>query len=137
MRILAVDFGMKNIGIAVCDELMIAARELAIIHHTNREKDAAEIINLAVANKAAKIIVGVSFDDEGNPNDAGKQALNLIETLQKNPEFEIVGWDESLTTDDAKELKLKKGVSKKERNGHHDALAAAILLQGYIDQSGR
>lgn len=137
MRILAVDFGMKNIGIAVCDELMIAARELAIIHHTNREKDAAEIINLAVANKAAKIIVGVSFDDEGNPNDAGKQALNLIETLQKNPEFEIVGWDESLTTDDAKELKLKKGVSKKERKGHHDALAAAILLQGYIDQSGR
>jgi len=137
MRILAVDFGMKNIGIAICDELMIAARELAIINHTNREKDTAEIVNLALENQASKIIVGVSYDEDGKPNEAGKQALNLIETLEKNLEIEIIGWDESLTTEDAKQVKLEQGVSKKQRKGHHDALAAAILLQGYIDQSGR
>jgi len=137
MRILAVDHGMKNIGLAICDELMVAARELTIISHTTREKDADEIARLALENQVGKIIVGVSYDEDGEPNEAGKRALNLIEALMKNLTIEIIGWDESLTTADAKQLKFEQGVSRKQRKGHHDALAAAILLQGFIDQSGR
>lgn len=137
MKILAVDHGMKNIGIAICDELMISARGLTIISHTNREKDVSEIVRIALENQAGMIIVGISYDEDGKPNEAGKRAMNLIEGLKEKINIDIISWDESLTTEDAKQLKFDQGASRKQRKGHHDALAAAVLLQGYIDQAGR
>lgn len=137
MRIIAVDYGMKNIGLAICDELLISARQLEIIKHTTREKDAETVAELASTLQAGKIIVGVSYDESGDPNEAGRQAINFMDELRSKTKIEVIAWDESLTTKDATRIKLEMGTSKKYRKGHHDGLAAAVLLQDYIDQLGR
>lgn len=134
MIILSVDHGMKNIGVAVCDELMIAARAVQSIPHKSKGADAKAIIEIANHLNANRIIVGVSYNEEGEPNEAGIRALNFIEIIQSITTLEVLPWDESLTTADAKSLRLETGRSKKARLGHHDALAASILLQSYIDQ---
>lgn len=133
MIILAVDHGTKNIGIAICDELGIAARPLAILPHRSKDADAGEISRMADENNAGMILVGVSFTEEGEPNPAGRRALNFISVLRTVSLLPVLEWDESLTTQDARSNKLILGYSKKKRQGHHDSSAAAVLLQDYID----
>lgn len=137
MIILGIDHGMKNIGIAICDEMNIAARSLKTIPHVSKLVDARNVLTTAGDLGAVRIIVGVSYDEEGFPNEAGQRALNFLETLRAEGNIDAQAWDESLTTSDAKALRLETGRSRKARVGHHDALAAAILLQSYIDQLER
>lgn len=133
MIILAIDHGSKNIGVAVCDELEIAARPLALISHTNKEEDAKAIANLVKKYEVEKVILGVSYTEDGDPNEAGRMAINFGRVLASWISVPMEVWDESLTTQDAIELKLTLGVRQKKRAGHHDATAAALLLQNYID----
>lgn len=133
MIILAIDHGIKNIGVAVCDELEIAARSLTVIEHTSKDEDAKKVAELIGETLAKEVIVGVSYDEDGVPNEAGRRALNFLDVLKGMIDIPISAWDESLTTADAKALRLEMGVSKKKRKGHHDSLAAALLLQSYID----
>ena len=133
MIILSIDHGTKHIGIAICDELEIAARPLALLDHHSKEHDAAEIAALARKHKAEKILLGVSYSEEGDPNDAGRLAINFGRVLTTHVSVPIEIWDESLTTRDAIALKVQQGIRRKRRAGHHDATAAALLLQDYID----
>ena len=133
MIILAVDHGSKNIGVAVCDELEIAARPLCILEHKSKEEDAAEVAELIKVYHAEKVLLGVSYAEEGNPNEAGRMAINFGRVLTLRISVPIEIWDETLTTRDAVALKVQQGIRRKKRAGHHDATAAALLLQDYID----
>lgn len=132
MKILAVDHGQKNIGLAISDETGTLARRLAIIPHISKELDASRVADLATQNSVDQVIVGVSYDEEGSPNLAGRRAINFSETLKQIMIQEIVLWDESLTTQDARRIRLDSGVSRKKRAGHLDDVAAAVLLQDYL-----
>lgn len=134
MIILAIDHGTKLIGVAVCDELEIAARPLCVFPHTSKEKDAQQVVQLIAENKAEKVLIGVSYTEDGFPNDSGWRALNFMSVLQAQTSCPVETWDESLTTQDARAIKLQMGLSKKKRQGHHDSTAAAVLLQEYIDR---
>lgn len=133
MIILAIDHGIKNIGVAVCDELEIAARSLTVINHVSKDADADNVVKLVEQTSAKEVIVGVSYDEEGEPNESGRRSINFIEVLTGKLNIPVSGWDESLTTADAKALRLEMGSSKKNRKGHQDGLAAALLLQSFID----
>lgn len=133
MIYLSVDHGTKNIGIAICDELGIAARSLCVVPHISKEADAATIAKLAEENLAEMILVGVSYNEDGDPNDAGRRAINFMATLKAVTPLDVIPWDETLTTQDARAYKIEMGVSKKRRQGHHDSSAAAVLLQDYLD----
>ncbi len=133
MKVLAVDHGKKNIGIAISDETGTLARPLAVIAHVVRRLDAARVAELAVLENVEKIIIGVSYDEEGRPNGAGKSALNFMDELRLQCGLSLEAWDESLTTQDARAVKIRFGASKKNRAGHLDDVAAAVLLQSYLD----
>ena len=133
MRILAVDPGSKHIGLALSDPSGTIAGPLAVINHISRSVDASRVLQLALSNQAALLVIGQSLDGDGTPTFEGRQAGRFGETLKMQTNLPVVFWDEAFTTKDARRARLEMGVSRRNRSGHLDSLAAVILLQSYID----
>lgn len=133
MRILAVDPGDKRIGLALSDPTQSLARPLQILQHISRDKNAAKIIGVALENKASTILIGQATDEEGNPNFSGRKAGRLAGAVRAQSNLEVVLWDESYSTQDAKQLAIQLGIPKAKRQGHLDDLSAALILQSYLD----
>ena len=133
MRILAVDHGEKHIGLAISDPTATIASPLKVIQHTSRLMDAAQVATLASDNDAALIVVGQSFDEEGKPNLAGRRAAKFAEALKGQTQTPVILWDESFSTQDARAVRIEMGLSRKQRAGHMDELAAVMILKSYLD----
>jgi putative Holliday junction resolvase len=133
MRILAVDHGEKNIGLAISDPTATIASPLKVIRHVSRLMDAAQVANLASENEAALIVIGQSYDEEGRPNLAGRRAARFAEALKEQTQIPVVLWDESFSTRDARALTIEMGVPRKKRAGHMDELAAVMIWKSYLD----
>jgi putative Holliday junction resolvase len=130
---LAIDHGEKRIGLAISDTTRTIARPLSIIKHVSREQDARRILELADQSNVGVIVVGQSSDEDGKPNLAGRRAGRFAQLLSSLTGRQIVLWDESLSTRDALEWRLASGVSRKRRAAADDAVAAAMILQSYLD----
>ena len=133
MRILAVDHGEKRIGLALSDPTATLASPLRVIKHVSRLLDAAQVANLAVENEVGLIVIGQSFDEEGNPNLAGRRAAKFADALKEQTKIPIELFDESFSTQDARATRIEMGVSRKKRAGHMDELAAVMILRSYLE----
>ncbi len=133
MRILAVDPGSKRIGLAISDPTGTIANPLTVINHVARRLDAAAVAELAKTNGAGLIVVGQSVDDDGHTTFEGRRAGRFAEALKTQTNLPVVFWDESFTTQDARAARIAMGVSRKNRLGHLDSVAATVLLQSYLD----
>ena len=133
MRILAVDHGEKRIGLALSDPTATIASPLRVIKHVSRLLDAAQVANLASENEVGLIVIGQSFDEQGNPNLAGRRAAKFAEALKEQTNLPVELFDESFSTQDARATRIEMGVSRKKRSGHMDELAAVMILRSYIE----
>lgn len=133
MRILAVDHGEKRIGLALSDPTGALASPLTVLAHVSRAVDAAQVAAIAAEHEVALVIVGQSFDEQGRPNAAGRSAARFAEALRAQTNLPVEMWDESLSTQDARDSRLALGLPRKKRAGHHDALAAVVILQSYLE----
>jgi putative pre-16S rRNA nuclease len=133
MRILAVDHGGKRIGLAISDLTGTIANPLKVLEHVSRVIDAASVADIAAHNEVELIVVGQSFDEDGNPNAAGRRAARFADALKTQTQLPIVMWDESFSTQTARAARIEMGASRKKRAGHLDELAATIILQSYLD----
>ena len=133
MRILAVDHGEKRIGLALSDPTGTFASPLTVIKHVSRLLDTAQVANVANENQAGLIVIGQSFDEERNPNLAGRRAAKFAEALKEQTNIPIELFDESFSTQDARATRIEMGVSRKKRSGHMDELAAVMILRSYIE----
>ena len=135
VRILAVDHGEKRIGLALSDPTATIASPLKVIEHVSRLLDAAQVANVAHENEVGLIVIGQSFDEEGRPNLAGRRAAKFAAVLKEQTQTPVVLWDESFSTQDARAARIALGVSRKDRSGHQDALAAAMILRSYLESN--
>lgn len=133
MRIMAVDHGEKRIGVAVSDPSGTIGNPLTVLGHISREIDAAQVAALAVEQGAALIVVGQSFDEEGNPNLAGRRAEHFANALRAQTHLPVELWDEAFSTQTARGAQIQMRTSRQRRTGHLDALAATVILQSYLD----
>jgi len=133
MRILAVDPGEKRIGIALSDPTGTIATPLTVIQHVSRLLDAVSIANLANQYEAGLIVVGKSFDEEGMPTPQSRRADRLAEVIHQQSEIPLIMWDESFSTLAARLARIEMGTTRRKRRGHMDELAAAVILQSYLD----
>jgi putative Holliday junction resolvase len=133
MRVLAVDHGEKRLGIAISDEQGKLARPLTVLRHISRAADVAQVLSLAHAHQVGLIVVGVSLDEAGKPNAAGRRAVNFAQALQAAGELPVVLWDESFSTQDARAARIAAGARRKKRRGHLDEWAAMMILQSFLD----
>ena len=133
MRVLAIDHGEKRIGLAISDPTGTIANPLTIIQHVSRTIDAAQVATLAAENEAGLIVIGQSFDEDGQPNLAGRRAARFAEALRTQTNLPIELWDESFSTQKARAARIQMGVSRRKRAGHLDEIAATVILQSYLD----
>lgn len=133
MRILAVDHGEKRIGLALSDPTGSVAAPLNVIQHVSRVIDAAQVAAAAAEHDVGLVLIGQSFDEEGNPNAAGRRAARFAEQLRAQTGIPVQMWDESMSTQDAHAAQLASGSRRSARRGHLDDLAATIILQSYLD----
>ena len=137
MRILAVDPGEKNLGIAVSDPTGTIATPTTVIKHLSRQKDAARIAALAAETGCGEIVVGLALSDEGGETESSRRARNLASELRRTAGLPVVLWDEAGSTQTARETAIEMGVRRSKRSGHLDANAAAVILQTYLESGDR
>jgi putative Holliday junction resolvase len=133
MKIMAVDPGEKNIGLAISDPTGTIAGPLSILKHSSRAKDSEKIICIAEENSAEAIIVGQSLDEDGLPTYSGRKAARLAAAIRARTSIRICLWDEDFSTVSARNAQIEMGQPKKKRKDKIDHIAAVIILQSYLD----
>ncbi len=137
MKILGLDMGSKTIGVAISDDLLITAQVLTSIKRTRLEKDLAEVVALVEEYQAQEIVVGLPINMDGTKGGSALMAEAFIENLRQDLPIKIIPWDERLSTVAAERILLEGDLSRQKRRKVIDRLAAAFILQGYLDSRPR
>jgi putative Holliday junction resolvase len=133
LRILAVDPGEKRLGLALSDPSGSVANPLKVILHISRPLDAAQITQIAEEQGAGLILVGQALDSDGQPTPASRRSARLAAAIRTQTDLPVILWDESHSTQAAQQARQAMGVSRRQRAGHLDELAATYILQTYLD----
>ena len=132
-RILALDYGIKRIGVAVSDELGWTARPLETYERRTLAQDLAHIRELVETQGVGRVVLGLPLRLGGEEGLAVQAVHEFLEHLAEAVPVPVDTWDERLTTKEAEELLISAKVGWKERKGLVDRLAAAVLLQSYLE----
>jgi putative Holliday junction resolvase len=131
MAILGLDVGEKRIGVALAEGLL--AIPLTVIDRTVEETDLERIISLVEEHKAECIVVGLPLSMNGTMGTQAEETLSFSGALAKHVDIPVDMWDERLSTVTAERLLIDSGMKREKRKGKLDAMAAAIILQAYLD----
>lgn len=132
-RILALDHGTKRIGVALSDELGWTAQPLETYERQTLDLDIAHILDLVKVHEVGTVLLGLPLRLNGEEGLAVQAVHQFLERLAEALPVPVVTWDERLTTKDAEELLIAADVGWKKRKGLVDRIAAAILLQSYLE----
>ncbi len=136
-RIVGLDVGEKRIGVALSDELAIAAHPFTVVVRDGLEKDLRKIGEIVQEYSAAGIVVGLPLNMNGTIGESAKRVLSFIDSLKKKLPVSVEAWDERLTTVSSEKVLLEADLSRKKRKKVIDKVAAALLLQCYLDNRRR
>ena len=132
-KYLSLDLGEKRIGIALSDELKIIAQAHTVISRTSRANDFNEIGKIVAAQAVEKIIVGLPLSLDGSEGSMARWARDYGTDLGHKLNIPVTFWDESFTSESAASALSQAGYSRKKMKPKIDAVAAAIILQSYLE----
>jgi putative Holliday junction resolvase len=136
MRILALDPGTKRIGIAVSDELKMIAQPLEFFPAEPFAAFLARLKELLRVKEVELILVGMPRNMNGSYGPAAQKVETFVAALKAALTTPIKTWDERLTTAQANRFLIQANVRREQRKEKVDKMAAAILLQSYLDSLG-
>ncbi|NLL57683.1 MAG: Holliday junction resolvase RuvX [Firmicutes bacterium] len=132
MRILCLDVGEKNIGVAVSDPLGLTAQGLEVIKRQSLSKDLRKIRQLLKDYDVEEIVLGLPRNMNGTIGEKAREILRFKEKLEEVVGIAVTLWDERLTTVAAQRALLEADVSRKGRKKVIDKLAAVFILENYL-----
>jgi len=130
---MALDLGDKRIGIALSDPSWMVASSHSVIKRSSRKSDFAKIKHIVREQNVIRIIVGLPTLPSGEEGTRAAWARDYAADLANSTAIEVDVWDESLTTVDAEESLRNRGISRERYRDRLDAVAAAFILQSYLD----
>jgi putative Holliday junction resolvase len=133
-RTMAVDPGEKRIGLAISDETATLARGLSVINHVSLKQDCLEIARQAINNEVTRIIIGSPIGENNEDRPQTRHAQKVAEMLTEVSGLPVELWDENGSTKRAKEIRLEGGAKRDKRGGHLDKVAAAVILQTWLEE---
>ncbi|MBK8316493.1 MAG: Holliday junction resolvase RuvX [Acidobacteria bacterium] len=130
MRILAIDYGSKGIGIAISDELQMMARPLTTIRRERMKMSEIydRISSLVQENQAGELVVGMPLNMDGSRGDAAISVEKFISKLKRKWKYPSLRLTR-LTSYEADQILREMGVSERERRARSDEYAAMIILR--------
>ncbi len=132
-RLLALDVGEKRVGVALSDETHTLARPLLTIKRASKKKDFAHIVAVCNEHAIEKVIVGLPKTLRNEEGPQAQRVRRYADELQAALNLPIDFWDERFSSVDAEE-RLAAASHKARAKGDIDSAAAAIILQGYLDE---
>jgi putative Holliday junction resolvase len=133
MRILALDHGTKRIGVAVSDELKMIAQPLEFVPAEPLPAFVDRLKVLLAEKEVELVLVGMPRNMNGTYGPAAAKVQEFITHLQEAISVPIKTWDERLTSAQANRLLIEGNVRREKRKEKVDKMAAAILLQSFLD----
>lgn len=135
MAILGLDVGEKRIGVALANGLL--AIPLTVLDRTGEESDMEKLLSMAREYGAERIVVGLPRSMNGSIGMQAEKVLAFSGALAQHVDIPVDTWDERLSTVAAERMLLDTGMKREKRKGKRDAMAAAIILQAYLDGTSK
>ena len=132
MKILAVDYGDARTGIAISDPTGFLTGETATVSSYRPEVVADEIAKLCESRRVERIVVGKPLNMNGTAGDRAQKCEDFAALLREKTGLEVALWDERLTSVDANRILSDAGKKKGKQRARVDAVAASLILEGYL-----
>lgn len=133
MRYLALDLGDRRIGVALSDAMGMIARPLEVFERRSRAQDFSRVQQLIERYHVEALVVGLPLNMDGTEGPQASWVRDYIAALSATLRIPVILWDERLSTEEAHRIARQSGRSIPQ---HVDAIAAAVILQGYLDSHG-
>lgn len=136
MRIIGLDYGAKTMGVAVSDPLGIIASGIETIRREDENKlrrTLARVTELVREYQAEAIVLGFPKHMDNTVGERAEKSVALKHKLEARTGVPVILWDERLTTVAAERALAESGVRREDRKEYVDKIAAALILQGYLD----
>lgn len=134
MRILGLDVGEKTIGVAASDVMGWTAQGITVIRRSTLEQDFAELRAIVKEYDVDKFVVGMPRRTDGSYGSEAEKVRSFGEELEREFELPVEYWDERFSTAAAERILLEGDVSRAKRRRVIDKVAAAVILQAYLDR---
>ena len=131
-KIMGVDYGDARTGIAISDLLCSIVGSTCVVPSRNTEKAIADIVKLAKDNMVGEIVVGLPRNMDGSEGPRAEVCREFADKLKEATGLEIVMWDERRTTVEAHNILSEHNYHGKKRKNTVDAVAASLILEGYL-----
>jgi putative Holliday junction resolvase len=133
-RIMGIDYGQRRIGLALSDPAQILSSSLMTI--TNRGDNAvvSELRRIVSENSISAIVVGMPLNMNGSVGPRGKETIDFMNVINERLQLPVIPWDERLTSVSAQQVLTQSGKSPSRNKDKIDRIAAAILLQAFLDR---
>ena len=132
MRIMGVDYGDARTGIAVSDLLCTIVGTATVIHSRNTDKTIAEIKKIIEQSQVGEIVVGLPRNMDGSEGPRAALCREFAQRLREETGLQVAFWDERRTTVEAHNILSEHNYHGKKRKNTVDAVAASLILEGYL-----
>lgn len=132
MRIMGLDVGQRRIGVALSDELGLTAQPFKVIERRGEEAFR-ELAKIAEEGEVGEIVVGLPKRTDGTLGVEASRVMAFAEELKCRLGLPVRFWDERFSTAQAERVLLAADQSRRKRKKVRDKVAAALILQGYLD----
>ena len=132
VRVLGLDVGSRTIGVAVSDELGMAAHGVTTLQRRGTQKDVAQVLELVRRYQAERIVVGMPFELDGSVGQRATRVRVFFDALAAAG-LAVDEWDERYSTVEAEATLLEANVLCARRKEVIDQMAAQVILQGWLD----
>ena len=132
MKIMGIDYGDARTGVAISDLLCSLVGTTAVVPSRNQEKAVADILRMVQENGVGEIVVGLPKNMDGTEGTRAQLCREFADTLKEATGLPVTMWDERRTTVEAHNILSQHNYHGKKRKQTVDAVAASLILEGYL-----
>lgn len=132
MRIMAIDYGDRRIGLAVSDERAILVGDAWTMNEWNMERAVKRIGKLVTERNIGKLVLGLPKNMDGTEGERAALSREFAELLRAETGLEVVLWDERRSSIEAHAILHANGRKEEDHRKNVDAVAASLMLEGYL-----
>ena len=136
-RIMGIDYGDARTGVALSDLMCSIVGSSQVVPSRNRQKAIADIVAIAKQNEVGEIVVGLPKNMDGTEGPRAELCRGFAEELGQATGLPVVMWDERRTTVEAHNILSQHNYHGQKRKNTVDAVAASLILEGYLAFRGR
>lgn len=133
MKVLAIDYGTKRVGLAISDPSEKLALALPMYEWQDDGNDAARLAGIAAEHGAEEIVVGLPLNMDDTIGASAERVLEFVEELRQFATTPVSTWDERLSSEEARSRLRGLDIGRRKKRDHTNTVAAQVILESYLE----